>query len=95
MKELIATYAIEKGISLIKAKHILVREKVLVQYSVKSYSEENEIAIATARKTLNKMVEHGVATVDTNVIIGTGTSKKGARSSTRYIRGNLYTFINK
>jgi hypothetical protein len=95
MRELIATYAIEHGISLVKAKHILVRDKVLVQHSAKSYSEAHNISIQKARKILNRMVEEGSATVDTNVIIDTTSRKKGIRSHTQYVRGNLFTFTNK
>ena len=94
MRELIATYAIENGISLIKAKHILVRDKILIQHSAKSYSEEHNISIQKARKILNNMVDEGIATVDKNVIIDTTSRKKGVRSVTHYVRGNLYTFAN-
>lgn len=94
MRELIATYAIENGISLIKSKHTLVKNKVLIQHSAKSYSDAKSITIAKARNILNKMVEEGSATVDSNVIIGSSTRKRGARTQLCYVRGNLYTFVN-
>lgn len=84
----------DMGVAPINAKHILVKEKKLTQVSVKEYAKEKEISEAKARYTLNKMCEKGNALVDSNVIIDTATRKKGSRNETRYVRGNLYTFIN-
>ncbi|HBP1602246.1 TPA: hypothetical protein L5U90_003349 [Pseudomonas aeruginosa] len=54
------------------------------------YAKAKGISIGTARKRLNEMVEYGNAHVDYGVIIEQRSVKKGSRSQTMAIRGNLY-----
>ena len=84
----------DMGVAFPPAKHILVKQKVLTQVSVKEYAKEQDITEAKARTTLNKMVEDGDALVDSNVIIGSRISKKTGRGSSVPVYGNLYTIKN-
>lgn len=58
--------------------------------TVADYAQQEGISTSTSRKRLNEMAEIGRAQVSYGVIIGSRTSKRGSRSSSVSVRGNLY-----
>lgn len=61
-----------------------------MQVTAAEYAKQQGISIGTARKRLNEMVEIGRATLDYGVIIDHRSMKRGARSQSVAVRGNLY-----
>lgn len=61
-----------------------------MQVTAAEYAKLKGICLSTARKRLNEMVEYGNAMVDYGVIIDHRSVKRGARSQSMAIRGNIY-----
>lgn len=61
-----------------------------MQVTAAEYAKQQGISIGTARKRLNEMVEIGRAMVDYGVVIDHRSMKRGARSQSVAVRGNLY-----
>lgn len=61
-----------------------------MEITAAEYAKQQGVSIGTARKRLAEMVEIGRAHVSYGVIIEHRSVKRGARSRSVAIRGNLY-----